>query len=180
MKKLLFFSAFGLLIYSCAPVVKCKPYENAVNIPNNFKADGYVSYGIIDYPISLVKDKENYTFKSFLGNLDFKSGNICAYGSCINIPMDISKLIYGDVVDKTDTKSCESGYTVYEASNSIYTKKVYVKDGKLYKMDILNKSGEKELSIYFKNRSKEGYYKNLEIKKGNFDIDVKIDNLESV
>ena len=180
MKKLLFLSFFGLLVYSCAPVTKCKPYnQENVSIPESFKAKAYISYGILKYPVSLLKAKDNYTLETFIGNLNFKN-NLCFGTGCINIPIDLSKVIYGEVINKDDKITCKDGYTVYEGGNDMYKKMVYVKDGKLYKMDILRPDGTKEISIYFKNRSKEGYYKNLEIKNDTFDVNIDIEDVKSV
>ncbi len=180
MKKILIF-VFGLLIYACAPVSKCKPYESAsYNIPNSFVADGFVSYGILEYPISLVKAKSGYTLKSFIGDLNFKQGVICAYGTCINLPIDVSKLIYGDVVSKEDAISCHKGYTIYQGNVYGYTKKVYVKNGELYKMELLKPNKQKELSVYFKDKSSDGYYKHLELKNNSLDLDIYIKNLRQV
>lgn len=180
MKKLLIF-VFGLLIYACAPIPKCKPYKTtSYNIPDSFVADGFVSYGIIEYPISLLKAKNNYTLKSFMGNLDFKQGNICAYGTCINIPIDVSKLIYGDVISKKDAVSCHNGYTIYQGDIYGYTKKVYIKNGELYKMVLLKPNKQKQMSIYFKDRASDGYYKHLELKNNSIDLDIYIKNLRKV
>lgn len=181
MKKTFLFFVFGLLLFSCAPLTKCSKYQESIkSIPNNFEADGYVSYGILKYPIVLVKDKNNYTLRTFLGNLDFTNGNLCVYGTCIDIPIDVSKLIYGDVIDKDDTISCEDGYTVYTKKTSFYTKKVYIKDGKLYKMEILKPDNTKQMTIYFKDKDNLGYYKNLVLENNNFDINIYINKLRSI
>jgi hypothetical protein len=180
MKKILFLVCFGLLIYSCAPVTKCKPYKyQNVSIPQDFTTEGYVSYGILKYPFSLVKAKDNYTLETFIGNLSFKK-DLCFGSGCINLPIDLSKLFYGDVIAKDDKVLCKDGYTIYESENGVYKKMVYVKDGKLYKMDILDNAHNKEFSVYFKDRSKAGYYKNLEIKADNLDLNINIKDLKSV
>ncbi len=180
MKKLFFLFFIGLLIYSCAPVTKCKPYrQESISIPKNFTAKAYVSYGILKYPVSLVKAQDNYTLETFLGNLNFKN-TLCFGAGCINIPIDLSKVIYGDVIDKDDKITCKDGYTIYEGENSIYKKMVYIKDGNLYKMDILKPDGKKEISIYFKDKSKEGYYRLLEIKNDTIDLNINIEGIKSV
>lgn len=180
MKKTFSLICFGLLIYSCAPITKCKPYKkDSVSIPQNFETNAYVSYGILKYPVTLTKAKDKYTLQTFIGNLDF-TNNLCFYGTCINIPIDISKLLYGDVVDKKDKVVCKDGYTVYQGVNGVYKKMVYIKDGKLYKMDILKPDGKKELSIYFKNKSKEGYYKTLELKNDKIDLNINIEGIKSL
>ncbi len=180
MKKLFFLTCAGFLVYSCAPITKCKPYhKESISIPQNFKANAYVSYGILKYPVSLVKAKDNYTLETFIGNLNFKN-NLCFGGGCVDIPIDLSKLIYGDVIDKEDKISCKDGYTIYKGGNSFYKKMVYVKDGKLYKMDILKPDGTKEISVYFKDRSKKGYYKKLEIKNDSLDFNIDIEDIQSI
>jgi hypothetical protein len=47
-------------------------------------------------------------------------------------------------------------------------------------MDILDNAHNKEFSVYFKDRSKAGYYKNLEIKADNLDLNINIKDLKSV
>lgn len=180
MKKLLIF-VLGLLVYACAPISKCKPYKmDSYSIPEHYKADGYIAYGIFEYPISLVKAKNEYTLKSFIGDLNFKKGIICAYGTCINLPIDISKIVYGDVVSKSDTISCHNGYTIYQGNVYGYIKKVYVKDGKLYKLEILKPNKQKEITIYFKDKSSDGYYKHLELKNDSIDLDIYIKDLRQI
>jgi hypothetical protein len=103
----------------------------------------------LKYPFSLVKAKDNYTLETFIGNLSFKK-DLCFGSGCINLPIDLSKLFYGDVITKDDKVICKDGYTIYESENGVYKKMVYVKDGKLYKMDILDNLTTKNLVYILK------------------------------
>ncbi len=181
---LMIFSVISLYFYSCAPICKSYDTESFVNknIPKAYIANGYFSFGPLDYPFTLQRINDKYILSTpVAGNVKFTQRGVCFNNiTCIRMPIDLTDLIYGNVIKTQDIVSCEGDYTIFSDNNSFFKKKVFVKDGKIEKLEIYDYKTSSPLTVKFGEKSKEGYYKNLILKLDNIKIDMNITDIKTV
>ncbi len=181
-----FFSLILILsfLFSCAPIY-CPDAESIKTLysqsvsPKNYTALLSAKYGPLRIPVSVEKSNQYYNIRTLSSEiLSYKDRNICIDSVCIDFPINPDGLIFGTVLEGNEKVSCSREGIVLEKDENLYVKKYIFFNGQLKSMEILDKRRNKTLVVNYGERTKEGYYKNLNLNIGNMDLRITIDEVK--
>ena len=159
------------LIYSCAPKVCPKPEEvlkKAFKEPKDGVYYGYLKVNFLRIPILIKKQGETEEVKVGYGGVSVSTDTFCYEGTCFELPVKPSEIIYGYFPDDYRVKRCD-GEIILESQDG---KELFFERGTLKRVRY------KDFSLIYGKRTKEGFFRDIVIKINNLKAKLIIEGRE--
>ena len=161
-KSLLLFLSF-LILYSCAPKVCPIPeevFKKTFKEPKDGVYYGYLRVNFLRIPFVLKKQGETEEIKVGYGGISVNTETFCYEGTCFELPVKPSEIIYGYFTDDYKVKRCNGEIILHSRDG----KELYIEKGTLKRV----KYGD--FSLIYGKRTPEGYFRDIVIKINNLKV----------
>lgn len=158
-----------LLLVSCAPKVCPKPEEILKGVfkkpPEEVKLYGYVKTPLLRIPVVFEKRGYKERIKTPGNLLILDTSLLCYRDLCFDLPVPPSHILYGYFPGDYEVKKCNGTLLLVSEDG----KELILEGGKLKGVSY------KGLKVFYGERSKEGYYKEISVKLGDQEIKIFIE-----
>ncbi len=184
MKKLLSLALLVFLTFSCTPMV-C-PQEGSLRtiysqerVPKSYSALLSVKYGPLQIPVFIKKNGASYEIRMAGSEpVSYRAQNSCIDSVCVDLPFSLDALLFGTVL-RGDEKltQCSINTLTFEKDDQIYSRRYIFSEGQLKRVEIWDRNGNRTLSINFSHRTREGYYRSLDIDVGGMRLRINVEEV---
>lgn len=155
--KAFFLVSLAFLFYSCASKVCPKPEEvlnTAFKEPKDGTYYGYLKVNLLRTPFVIKKQGESEEVKTGIPGVSISTSTLCYEGTCIELPVKPSQVLYGYFPGKYKVESC-NGEIVLRSEDGMTL---------FFEKGTLKQVNYKNISLIYGKRTPEGYFRDITIK----------------